>query len=173
MKCKITPDYFTTSHLQNYQWHWIADSWQLLQYISCCCTSVEEPPLICVCACMDDAPTATDWTVVSQAISLCNGSTRHCVSQHYSWGCRYVPSSSLHPRLSLCLMDSFPQTHTYAYTHTRSHNRFLSVLVLVSSFHTQKWLHTRVHTHARALVRPGANSLCAECLLCGRYWTSA
>lgn len=41
---------------------------------------------------------------------------------------------------------------TLTHTHTRSHNLFLSVLVLVSSFHTQKWLHTRVHTrtHARA-----------------------
>lgn len=44
-------------------------------------------------------------------------------------------------------------TLTHTHTHTRSHNLFLSVLVLVSSFHTQKWLHTRVHTHTHAHTR--------------------
>lgn len=40
--------------------------------------------IVSVCARMEDALTAIDWTVGSQAISLSNGSTRHCVSQHYS-----------------------------------------------------------------------------------------
>lgn len=97
---------------------------------------------------------------MSQAISLSNSSTRHCVSQHYSRGCCYARTKSLHPRLSLSMTDSsLQQLPTNAHSHTIS---FLSVLVLVPSFLTHKYTpsgciyvytrtHTRTHIHIHIL----------------------
>ncbi len=46
--------------------------------------------------------------------------------------------------------NRFPQTQTYTHTHThtqtRSYNLFLSVLVLVASFHTHKYTQVAAHT---------------------------
>lgn len=52
---------------------------------------------VLVRGCMRGTLSAIDWTVVSQAISLGNSSTRHRVSQHYSRGCCDAPSNSPPP----------------------------------------------------------------------------
>lgn len=110
---------------------------------------IKKKTLLSACAYIWDTLAAIDWTVVSQAISLTNSSTRHCVSQHYSWGSCYVPRSSLHPRLSPCLMDSLPQTHTCACTLARitSSSLFSSLSLPSACWNTQRWLRTHTHTH--------------------------
>lgn len=91
--------------------------------------------------------TVTDWTVVSLAISPRNSSTRRCVSQYYS---RYMPCSTLHPQLSLCLMGSFPKTHTRAHIHTKS----VSLCPRPSLFPSHR-NDCETHVHTRAKQIPG------------------
>ena len=128
---------------------------KLQQYISCGCTFIYALPLIfsvCVCVCVCAGArmhvatlSAIDWTVVSQAISLGNSSTRHHVSQHYSRGCCDAPCNSFRPRLSTRMMDRFPtNSHTFRHAHrcTVSFTLFSSLSLPFSLTHA----HTHTHT---------------------------